>query len=120
MLWRTDRRIGWTTKTRKAKIQAFSSKPLGDDDDPTNAGNVMKGMMSGYLYTFGMSDEKVISVGCADHSPDQSAEVTLHGGGVSICRKSLTAEALGNGICNGHLNVPAYGFDYGDCCLPEL
>ena len=83
--------------------------------------NVIKGMMSGYTVPFAsMGDEKVISLGCVDHSPDQSAEVTLHGGGVSICRKSLTAEALGNGICNGHLNVPAYGFDYGDCCLPEL
>ena len=62
----------------------------------------------------------MISFGCVDHSPDQSAEVKLHVGGDSICRKSLTVAALGNGICNGHLNVPAYGFDYGDCCLPEL
>ena len=32
--------------------------------------------------------------------------------------KQLLNGGLGNGVCDGVLNVPAYQYDLGDCCKP--
>ena len=65
------------------------------------------------------ADEKTIEIGCASYS-ENSDEATFYGGGQKLCELSMAINAIGNKICNGRLNVPAYDFDSGDCCLPEL
>ena len=59
--------------------------------------------------------------GCYNHEDSPADEITVHGGSPdTLCDRSMSPSAIGNRICNGRLNVPAYGFDSGDCCLPEL
>ena len=59
--------------------------------------------------------------GCDKHEDSPGDEIRVHGGTPEIlCDRSMSLGAIGNRICNGRLNVPAYGFDSGDCCLPEL
>ena len=65
------------------------------------------------------ADEKTIEIKCASYS-ENSDEATLYGGGQKLCELSMAINTMGNKICNGRLNVPAYDFDSGDCCLPEL
>ena len=58
---------------------------------------------------------------CRAHEDSPADEIKVHGGTPKkLCDRSMTVGAIGNRICNGRLNVPAYGFDSGDCCLPEL
>ena len=108
LLWRTDRRIGWSTKRRQSVRETDLSE------------NVVVGMISGYGIPFGTDGpEKELLASCINHAPVESSESKLYGD-QGLCKRGLTVTAIGNGICNGHLNVPAYGFDFGDCCLPEL
>ena len=66
-------------------------------------------------------DERIMKSGCENHEDSPEDEITVHGGTpVILCERSMSISAIGNKICNGRLNVPAYGFDSGDCCLPEL
>ena len=85
--------------------------------------NEVQGMIVGYGVGLG-SDERTILYGCSNHKEGPEHEATVHGGDgggmEQFCKRSMTISAIGNRICNGHLNVPAYGFDFGDCCLPEL
>ena len=76
----------------------------------------VKGMITGFD-----SVAKSPIHGCLNHEDSPGDEITVHGGTPAIlCDRSMSLSAIGNRICNGRLNVPAYGFDSGDCCLPEL
>ena len=83
-------------------------------------GKEVVGMIAGFGPST-VSKDRIPLHGCSEHEDSPDDEITVHGGTpVKLCQRSMSIGAIGNRICNGRLNVPAYGFDSGDCCLPEL
>ena len=111
LYWKTD-------KKRRGPISSKSG-PTGETNIGIMDTSEVQGMIAGY--GMGFSGEKEMLLGCLQHGDSPEDEATVHGNAQkTICGRSMTINARGNGICNGRLNVPAYGFDAGDCCLPEL
>ena len=91
--------------------------------------NAVNGMFTAYevdAFDNG-ADAKTIDIKCQSYSENsdeatlyQAGAPALYGAGQKLCELSMAINAMGNKICNGRLNVPAYDFDSGDCCLPEL
>jgi hypothetical protein len=111
---------GLTDHQRRGPIDRTYG-PSGDANIRAIGNFVAEGIISGYGYRYMFSEEKTSLTKCQFYKDAPEDEATLYGGSsAKLCENSMTTYVLGNGICNGRLNVPAYGFDFGDCCLPEL
>ena len=115
--------IGWTIGDRRGPIVAKRVKDVvGTIYGSSGNAKEVVGMIVGFGSSLDPTvDERVMKSGCFEHEDSPEDEITVHGGTPMIlCERSMSITAIGNRICNGRLNVPAYGFDSGDCCLPEL